>query len=116
MEQKRIEYYDHYNQNSEEGRRCLMAMKQWVTDEVKDKQDGLILDMKDWECEDMSCKIPTYARQTDEHSCGPFAVRCLELITSNLLWVQARWYSQEDMQVFYRNRRLVAIYRGKCDC
>jgi hypothetical protein len=116
VEQKRIEYYDHYNRNSEEGRQCLGAMKQWVADEVKDKQGGMILDMRDWECEDMSCKIPIYAQQTDAHSCGPFAVRCLELITSNLLWVQARWYSQEDMQVYYRNRGLVAIYRGKCDC
>ena len=116
VEQKRIEYYDHYNRNSEEGRQCLWAMKQWVADEVKDKQGGKILDMRDWECEDMSCKIPIYAQQTDAHSCGPFAVRCLELITSNLLWVQARWYSQEDMQVYYRNRGLVAIYRGKCDC
>lgn len=82
---------------------------------MKDKYSGSILDMIDWVCEDMSGKIPVYAQQKDHHSCGPFAVRCLQLITSNLLWKQNRWYTEAEMQMHYRNKNLVAIYRGKID-
>ena len=114
IEEKRIEYYDHLYRNSDDGIACLAAMKRWVADVFKDKNDE-ILDMSQWDCEDMSDKIPLEARQTDWHSCGPFAIGCLELIVANLLWRQERWYTQSEMQVHFRYRGMVEIHKGRID-
>jgi hypothetical protein len=114
VEEKRIEYYDHQSQSSDNGIACLAAIKRWVADDALDKCKT-ILDMTEWECEDVYYKIPVGARQTDIHSCSPYAVVCLELILANLLWEQESWYTQLDMQVHYRNRVMVDIFKGRID-
>jgi hypothetical protein len=88
--------------------------KRWVADEFHDKND-VTFDMSLWECEDMYGRIPIEALQTDHHSCGPFAVVCLELIVADLLWEQKKWYTQRDMQVHFRHRLLVEIHKGKIE-
>jgi Ulp1 family protease len=114
FDERRIEFYDHLYQKSEDGKTCLDAMKRWVADEFHDKND-VTFDMSLWECEDMYGRIPIEALQTDHHSCGPFAVVCLELIVADLLWEQKKWYTQRDMQVHFRHRLLVEIHKGKIE-
>jgi hypothetical protein len=112
IEERRIEYYDHLYRNSVDGTIYLAAMKMWLYDEVQ-KKTGEILDMTRWICEDMSSRIPVEARQRDNHSCGPYAVVSLELIDSNLLFEQKRWYNEVQMQVHYRHRVMVQIHQGR---
>lgn len=115
VDEKRIEYYDHMNRNSRNGIKYLNGMRAWLKDEVCHKGNGkyFAFDIDEWRTEDMSTFIPESSRQSDSHSCGPFALICLDLLVQDLLFDQVVWYTQNDMQTHFRRKIICDHYRGK---